>query len=284
VLQRSKSAVGVVIVGLAPAIMGGPVFSVVIAVLCMIGFYEYNAMASKLGRNPVPAGFLVVPVAAILALVDAGFYGLLVITTGAIAIPVTIEILQTDLEGSFVGWSLATTGALYLAIPAFTAIALRRLDGGVTSGWLDDLADWSALGWEPNPRGLAWLLTWLSDTGAYLTGRKFGRRKLIPHVSPNKTWEGLIGGLALATITSVLCAWLFGLDINFALAALAGLVLAVVGVFGDLTESLIKRQAGVKDSGALIPGHGGMLDRLDALLFTFPAGLFVAYLIDRYLT
>jgi phosphatidate cytidylyltransferase len=117
-----------------------------------------------------------------------------------------------------------------------------------------------------------------------LTGRTFGRRKLIPHISPNKTWEGLIGGLALGTITSVLCAWLFGLDINYGLAALAGLTLAVVGVFGDLTESLIKRQAGVKDSGALIPGHGGMLDRLDALLFTFPAGLFVAYLIDRYLT
>jgi phosphatidate cytidylyltransferase len=246
-------------------------------------------MASKLDRNPVPAGFLIVPAAAIAALIDAGFFGLLAITAAAIAIPVTIEILQTDLEGSFVAWSLATTGALYLAIPTFTAITLRRLDGGITASWLDDLADWAALGWAPAPRGLAWLLTvilvtWLSDTGAYLTGRTFGRRKLIPHVSPNKTWEGLFGGLALATITSVVCAWLFGLDINLALAALAGLALAVVGIFGDLTESLIKRQAGVKDSGTLIPGHGGMLDRLDALLFTFPAGLFVAYLIDRYLT
>ena len=269
--------------------MGGPVFAVAIAALCLIGFYEYNAMAAKLGRNPVAAGFLVVPAAAIAALIDADFYGLLAITAAAVAIPVTVEILQIDLEGSFVDWSLATTGALYLAIPTFTAITMRRLDGGITSSWLDDLADWSAFGWEPAPRGLAWLLTvilvtWLSDTGAYLTGRAFGRRKLIPHVSPNKTWEGLIGGLALATITSVLCAWLFGLDINLALAALAGLVLAVVGVFGDLTESLIKRQAGVKDSGNLIPGHGGMLDRLDALLFTFPAGLFVAYLIDRYIS
>jgi phosphatidate cytidylyltransferase len=289
VLQRSKSAVGVVIVGLVPAIMGGPVFAVVIAALCLIGFYEYNTMAAKLGRNPVPAGYIVVPVAAFSALIDAGFYGLLAITAAAIAIPVTVEILQTDLEGSFVDWSLATTGALYLAIPTFSTIALRRFDGDISASWLDDVADWSALGWEPAPRGLAWILivilvTWLSDTGAYLTGKNFGTHKLITHVSPNKTWEGLIGGLVLATITSVLCAWLFGLDINFALAALVGLALAIIGVFGDLTESLIKRQAVVKDSGTLIPGHGGMLDRLDALLFTFPAGLFVAHLIDRYLT
>jgi phosphatidate cytidylyltransferase len=269
--------------------MGGPVFAIVIAALCLIGFSEYNSMASKLGRNPVPAGYLVVPAAAVAGLFDAGFYGLLAITAAAIAIPVTVEILQTDLEGSFLDWSLATNGALYLAIPTFTAIALRRLDGNITASWLDDMAGWSALGWAPAPRGLAWLLTvilvtWLSDTGAYLTGRTLGKHKLIVRVSPNKTWEGLIGGLVFATVTSVLCALLFGLDINLGLAALAGLVLAIVGVFGDLTESLIKRQAGVKDSGTLIPGHGGILDRLDALLFTFPAGLFVAYLIDRYLS
>jgi phosphatidate cytidylyltransferase len=126
-------------------------------------------------------------------------------------------------------------------------------------------------------------VTWLSDTGAYLVGRSFGKRKLIPLVSPNKTWEGLIGGLVAATITGILCAWLFGLDINLLLAAAVGLIIAVVGVIGDLTESLIKRQAGVKDSGTLIPGHGGMLDRLDALLFTFPAGLLIARIVDQYL-
>jgi phosphatidate cytidylyltransferase len=267
--------------------MGGPVFAIVIAVLCLIGFFEYNAMAAKLGRNPVPAGYLLVPAAAVAAFVDGGFYGLLALVMGIFAIPITIEILQADLEGSVLDWSLATTGAGYLALPTYTAIALRRFEGDITASWLDDIARWAALGWDPFPRGLAWLLTvilvtWLSDTGAYLTGRSFGRRKLIPHVSPNKTWEGLIGGLALATITGVLCAWLFGLEINLALAALVGLTLAVIGVFGDLTESVLKRQAGVKDSGTLIPGHGGMLDRLDALLFTFPAGLLFAHLVDRY--
>jgi phosphatidate cytidylyltransferase len=268
--------------------MGGPIFAIALTTLCLIGFYEYNEMAKKIGKYPVPAGFALVLAAAIAALSNGGFYGVLAVAATAIAIPVTVEILQSNLTSSFIDWSLATTGALYLAVPTFTAIELRRLDGDITANWLDDAADWAALGWEPAPRGLAWLLTvilvtWLSDTGAYLTGRLFGRRKLIPHVSPNKTWEGLLGGLVLATVTSVLCAWLFGLDINLFLAAAVGFVIAVIGVFGDLTESLIKRQAGVKDSGTLIPGHGGMLDRLDALLFTFPAGLFIAHLVDRYL-
>ncbi len=287
--QRSKSAVGVVIVGLLPAFLGGPVFAIAIAVLCLVGFHEYNIISRKIGLAPVPAGYLLVPAAAIAAQFDGTEFAVLGLTAAAIAIPVTVEIFQPDLTSSFIDWALATTGALYLAIPTFTAIALRRENGDVTANWLHDVANWAALGWEPAPRGLAWLLTvilvtWLSDTGAYLVGRTMGRRKLIPTVSPNKTWEGLIGGLVAATITGILCNWLFGLDINPLLAALIGFVLAVVGVIGDLTESLIKRQAGVKDSGTLIPGHGGMLDRIDALLFTFPAGLFIAHFVDKYVS
>lgn len=269
--------------------MGGPVFAIVIAALCLIGFYEYNLISRKIGLAPVPAGYVLVPAAAFAALLDGGMYAVLGLTAAAVAIPVSVEMFQSDLTSSFVDWSLATTGALYLALPTFAAITLRRTPGDITANWLHDVANWGALGWDPAPRGLAWILTvilvtWLSDTGAYMVGRSFGKRKLIPLVSPNKTWEGLIGGLVAATITGVLCAWLFGLDINLFLAAAVGLIIAVVGVIGDLTESLIKRQAGVKDSGTLIPGHGGMLDRLDALLFTFPVGLFIAHIVDRYLT
>jgi phosphatidate cytidylyltransferase len=161
--------------------------------------------------------------------------------------------------------------------------------GDIDADWLHDFASWASLGWNAAPRGLAWLalvivVTWLSDTGAYLVGRPLGRHRLIPHVSPNKTWEGFIGGLVCAALTGALAIWVFGLGVNPLIGAVMGIILSLVGVVGDLAESVLKRQAGVKDSGHLIPGHGGMLDRIDALLFTFPAGWLLAAFVDRYLT
>jgi phosphatidate cytidylyltransferase len=125
------------------------------------------------------------------------------------------------------------------------------------------------------------LVTWLSDSGAYLIGRAIGRRPLIPVVSPKKTVEGLMGGLACAALTGSVSVALFKMDISWAVGLLIGLAVGIVGVVGDLAESVLKREAGVKDSGTLIPGHGGMLDRLDALLFTFTVGWYVATIVDR---
>jgi phosphatidate cytidylyltransferase len=288
-LQRSKSAVGIVLAGIIPAIFGGPIFAAVFTVICLIAYYEYLLLARRVGTSPVPAGFAVIPLFALTALLNGGPVAVLGMSAAAIAIPITAEISQTDLTGSFLDWGLASLGGLYLGIPAFAAISLRQLDGNLEAGWLETLARWTSLGWSDDARGLAWLLlallvTWLSDTGAYLFGKSVGRRPLIPHVSPNKTWEGLIGGLACAAGTGALAVWLFGLDLNPLAGAGIGLIIGVVGVIGDLAESVIKRQAGVKDSGTLIPGHGGMLDRLDALLFTFPAGLFIATIVDRFVT
>jgi phosphatidate cytidylyltransferase len=178
-------------------------------------------------------------------------------------------------------------GALYLTIPAWAAISLRRMDGQISREWLASTADFLSPGWNADERGLAWLLlvivvTWLSDTGAYLVGRQFGKTPLIPLISPKKTVEGLAGGLVAAVGFGLLANWLFGLGLPVVVAAIVSFLLAALGVFGDLAESLIKRQTGVKDSGTLIPGHGGMLDRIDALLFTWTAGLYLAYFCDRY--
>ena len=128
------------------------------------------------------------------------------------------------------------------------------------------------------------LLTWASDTGAYFVGREFGRRKLIPSVSPGKTLEGALGGL----LFTMLAAWLLGryalpevtrLGMTHAAALTFGALISVAAQAGDLAESLLKREAGVKDSSRIIPGHGGVLDRVDSLLFTLPLGYFLIELV-----
>jgi len=114
---------------------------------------------------------------------------------------------------------------------------------------------------------IIWIVAciWATDIGAYAVGRTAGGAKLAPRISPGKTWSGLIGGMAWAAVASSAVGYAFGLGHTFSLAAI-GAGLAVVGQIGDLVESAAKRRAGVKDSGTLIPGHGGLLDRVDGLL------------------
>ena len=115
------------------------------------------------------------------------------------------------------------------------------------------------------------LVTWAGDTGAYYAGISIGKRKLAPIISPNKTVEGLLGGLGLSVIAALAGKLWFVPAFSLVDCIALGLLLAVAGVMGDLVESALKRSAGVKDSGSVIPGHGGMLDRLDSMLFTAPA-------------
>ncbi|MDE2996628.1 MAG: phosphatidate cytidylyltransferase [Bacteroidota bacterium] len=118
---------------------------------------------------------------------------------------------------------------------------------------------------------MLFVLIWVTDSGAYYTGRTIGKRKFAPETSPNKTWEGTIGGLILAILTAALFkfAWLPGLSwLDVAVLSFIG---GFWGQLGDLLESSLKRSAGVKDSGTLLPGHGGMLDRFDSLILAAPA-------------
>ncbi|MEO6078578.1 MAG: phosphatidate cytidylyltransferase [Steroidobacteraceae bacterium] len=114
----------------------------------------------------------------------------------------------------------------------------------------------------------ALLIVWLADSGAYFAGRAWGVRKLAPAVSPGKTWAGMCGGLAACAVLAALTAWIAGIPVTSLL--LVTLIAGAFSVVGDLTESLCKRFAGLKDSGSLIPGHGGVLDRFDSLLAAAP--------------
>jgi phosphatidate cytidylyltransferase len=184
----------------------------------------------------------------------------------------------------------ASSLAFWLSAGPVSLARVQRLGPGWAIGAVVLAACWLAL-YELRLAGAALLVScmaivWLADIGAYFTGRAFGRRKLAPRVSPGKTWEGVAGGIAVVLAAAVLAAVLLpggpqSPVFSSWLAARAGWPVAVVllaciaglSVVGDLYESLLKRLAGVKDSGRLLPGHGGVLDRIDALIPTMPGCL-----------
>ena len=121
---------------------------------------------------------------------------------------------------------------------------------------------------------VALIAAFLTDTGAYFTGYFFGKHKLIPEISPKKTVEGAIGGVAICVISMLVYAWIltfFGIKANLLNIVIIGVIASVISQFGDLSASMIKRGLGIKDYGDIMPGHGGVLDRIDSLLFTAPA-------------
>lgn len=126
--------------------------------------------------------------------------------------------------------------------------------------------------WEPHGLALSLLVifvTWANDSGAYFVGRKWGKRKLWPEISPNKTIEGAFGGIFFGVLTSIAMFQAFPKLGDLSMALIMGIAITVIGQLGDLVESALKRSTGVKDSGTILPGHGGVLDRFDSLLYTF---------------
>jgi phosphatidate cytidylyltransferase len=145
-------------------------------------------------------------------------------------------------------------GAAGFAVLVPTALAMVRLEPAVVL--------------------LALVLVWIADTAAYFVGRAWGRRRLAPSISPGKTWEGAAGGLIGATLYAIIIAFFIDAGAWLALVVTA-LLLGMVSIVGDLFESAVKRQAGVKDSGSLLPGHGGILDRIDSATAALPLAALV---------
>lgn len=173
--------------------------------------------------------------------------------------------------------------ALSLILIASLSWYMWQRDATVTADWALSLAAGVYLGWAGRQflhirafeDGAVWLLlvltgTWLADSGAYLIGARWGRHKMTPQLSPKKSWEGLAGGIVIGLVGNALVAMAFGQPAIH--GAALGLLGGTIGTLGDLSISMIKRQVGAKDSGRLIPGHGGALDRIDSLLFSVIVG------------
>lgn len=158
-------------------------------------------------------------------------------------------------------WGVTVASAIYLGFTISFFVALRQRPDGF---------HWAVT---------AFVLAWACDGTSYFVGRLFGRHKLWPRISPKKTWEGVVGGAMGSVVAALLLGgWLLGL--TFWQSLLLGLLAAVAAPFGDLAESFFKRRANVKDSSQLIPGHGGILDRLDSLLFVFPVVTYFAMIVS----
>lgn len=175
------------------------------------------------------------------------------------------QLLASKSKTAITDISVTIAGALYLAVPFIALLILGIIPSfhPVGFNWLIPLS--------------IFILTWANDTGAYLSGRTFGKHKLFERISPNKTWEGSIGGGVITLVISLVLHRYFG---NFSAPVWMGIAL-LVSLFanvGDLMESAFKRNAKVKDSGKIMPGHGGILDRFDAILMTAPVVL--AYLLS----
>lgn len=277
-MSETTQRVAVAAVGIPVAVgvvyLGGWALAALLAAVAVLGTLEFFRMAAQRQAKPLAfagaataAGFILVaaiePEAG-----PAGFGILLTLATLAIA---TLAIWQRGVEGQpLLSISTTLTGSIYAGALLSFGLFLRHLPG------IDGAWHGTALVFAPV------LLTWTSDTFAYFVGRQWGKDKLIPRVSPGKTVQGAIGavigsvvvGAAYASVLQSFDSYRPGL----LEAALLGLGISVVAQVGDLAESLLKRDTGVKDSGTLLPGHGGALDRFDSLLFTLP----LAYLFFRF--
>lgn len=272
---------------------GGAPLAALLAIASAIGAWEFYRIVR--GAGAYPLGDVGIALAGLLPLaVHASYLGVFVVRPALLALLVLLLLGATIWLRGVGGRPIASAATTLLGI-VYTA---GMLSFGYAIRYHDTVAGYDVVGARQAALG-AWALrvppggvllifplvvTWASDIGAYFVGRAIGGRKLIPSVSPGKTVAGAVGGLA----ASMLVSWLYARSVLVPVANLGftpwgallfGAIISVAAQVGDLFESLIKREGGVKDSSRIIPGHGGVLDRFDSLIFVLP----VAYLLLGWL-
>ena len=256
----ATAAVGIPLLVLA-AWVGHLWFLALVAATAAVGSLEVSAMTRRRGHKPAAtlgqAWSVAFVVAAYVASTDGDTPGeaaalLAVVALVGQAIVMPPALWRSPPSRAVVTWSVTASAALYPGLLLAYAPLLRALDDGFL--WVVLL-----LG-----------AVFASDTAAYFAGRLLGRTRMAPRVSPGKTWEGTVAGLAAPAAACAIIAAVLDLPLALPFAAVLGAVLGVVAILGDLAESALKRFCGVKDSGAIVPGHGGVLDRLDSIVFNLP--------------
>jgi len=267
-IKRVRVALVLIPVGLAANILGGWVYCLLVALIIGVAAYEYALLYKASGLRPA----VVLSVgAAVLIVIGQSFNRFeltALIFTASLMISVVYHLFEYERgrDQAATDFAVTISAVVYVGWLGSYFVSLRNL-----------------------PDGFWWMMivlpaVWLADTAAYIFGKRFGKHKMTRRLSPNKTWEGYLAGILVAAPGTALLAllWQFlgaGEGISPWRGALLGGVLALLAIFGDLGESMIKRQASAKDSGQILPGHGGVFDRIDSWLWAGAIGYYLIMLV-----
>ncbi len=250
----------------------------VFALVTGLTIWEYTGLVNQIDGVTVNR-FISTAAGVYLFLAIAGFCS--GITPSAVFIPYLLSViylfiseLYTESKNAINNWAYTMLSQMYVALPLATIniLAFRDIGGQVVFSYLTPLS--------------IFIFLWANDTGAYCFGSLFGKHKLFPRISPGKTWEGSVGGGILVLVVAAIIGYLESSNADQMVGGSTmsipewmgmGLVVVFFGTWGDLVESLFKRTLGIKDSGNILPGHGGMLDRFDSSLMAMPAAVVYLY-------
>jgi phosphatidate cytidylyltransferase len=261
--QRVLSAIIIVPILLASIWFSNPWFSIVVAIAALLGVIEFYAMVDRTGWQPLAIFGTLWTLFFIFNAYYAPKYSsnniYILVTSALIASAVALSLvwvlfLRSSSKKVMISWAASMAGIFYMGWLLSYWVLIMNHYGG----------DWNGRNWVL----IALFSTFAVDTAAYFIGRTWGRHKMAPTVSPGKTWEGAIGGLVGALVAVIALALLLNVDISYGEMVILGVLIAVFAQLGDLAESKLKRSMGVKEASNLIPGHGGILDRLDSIVFT----------------
>jgi phosphatidate cytidylyltransferase len=266
-LKRTLVSLILLPIGIVAIVLGGWVYSAVILLILGLASWEYVRLFRAGGLQAasvfVVGGVLALGVGRALDGFDSAPWLISLIILSSMVYHLVAY--ERGCDQAATDFAITLSGVFYIGWIGAYLISLRNL-----------------------PDGMWWVLVvlpavWFADSGAYLVGSRFGRRKLSPRLSPKKTWEGYLGGIAASVVGGALFAYLWRLGAASPLAitvsrgALIGLVMGIFPTLGDLGESMIKRQVGMKDSGNLLPGHGGAFDRIDSWLWAGVLGYYLVF-------
>lgn len=272
-IQRTITGIVFVAV-LVGCILGGPIpFTILFALISALTIREFGSIVDKSGEVIINK-----PICMLAGVFLFFGFAYLGVAPGdsSVLIPylfLVIYLLVSELylkrKNPLHNWAYTMMSQMYIALP-FALLNVLAFHTNVTG---------SASEYNPILPLSIFIFNWVNDTGAYCTGVLFGKHRLFERISPKKSWEGSIGGAVFCVIAAFVMAHFFPF-LSLGVWVGLGLVIVVFGTWGDLTESLLKRTLGIKDSGNILPGHGGMLDRFDSSLMAIPAAVVYFYIIS----